>query len=224
MLPRVLETEAMDSLAEAVDYDTMDHREVNERFVDDWLALGPPATPVLDLGTGTAQIPILLCRRAARVTVVATDLAGCMLRVAASNVVRARLGGRIVLHRVDAKKLPYPSGGFPAVISNSIVHHIAEPFAVLAEAWRVLAPGGWIFFRDLFRPPDQRTLQRLVETYASDANEHQQQMFADSLRAALTVEEMQQLVGRLGVGPETVRTTSDRHWTWAAQKPASESR
>lgn len=219
MLPRVLETEAMDTLTEAVDYDLMDHREVNARFVDDVLALGPPASPVLDLGTGTAQIPIELCRRAEHVTVVAADLARHMLRVAAANIVRARLAARIVLHRVDAKSLPYPDGGFPMVVSNSIVHHIAEPLGVLAEAWRVLAPGGWIFFRDLYRPPHESTLRHLVETYAAGANEHQQQMFADSFRAALTVAEMQHLVGRLGVGPETVRMTSDRHWTWAATKP-----
>jgi hypothetical protein len=43
-------------------------------------------------------------------------------------------------------------------------------------------------------------------------------MFADSFRASLTVEEMQQLVAELGPGPETVRATSDRHWTWVARK------
>ena len=63
MLPRVLETEAMDTPAEAADYDAMDHREVNRAFVIDFLAAGPPPGEILDLGTGTAQIPIELCRR-----------------------------------------------------------------------------------------------------------------------------------------------------------------
>ncbi len=39
MLDRVLEPEVMDTVEEAVDYDAMDHAEVNRRFVDDLLAV-----------------------------------------------------------------------------------------------------------------------------------------------------------------------------------------
>jgi hypothetical protein len=58
------------------------------------------------------------------------------------------------------------------------------------------------------------TLQRLVASYASDANDHQRQMFADSLHAALTLDEIRQLVATHGFDPATVRQTTDRHWTW----------
>ena len=44
---------------------------------------------VLDLGTGTAQIPLELCRQNPRVRVVAIDLAEEMLRLAAQNIERA---------------------------------------------------------------------------------------------------------------------------------------
>jgi len=231
MLPRVLEPELMDTPEEAIDYDTMDHREVNRLFVDDLLAAlraagmaeAPPGV-ILDLGTGTAQIPIELCSCWPQARVLAIDAAGHMLRVGRKNVAAAGLAGRIELQQVDAKSLPYADGSFPIVISNSIVHHIAEPREVLREAWRVAATDGLVFFRDLFRPPDEQTLEHLVQTYAGEANAHQQQMFADSLRAALSVEEMQQLVGELGVAPSTVRATSDRHWTWTARKPAGEPR
>ena len=40
------------------------------------------------------------------------------------------------MERQDAKRLPYPSHSFAAVISNSIVHHIPEPGKVLAEMVR----------------------------------------------------------------------------------------
>ena len=218
MIPRVLETEAMDTPAEAVDYDTMDHREVNRVFVADLLAAGPEPGLILDLGTGTVQIPIELCRQAPEARVLAVDLAYHMLEVGRQNVAKAGLADRIAVQQVDAKHLPYRDGALVNVVSNSIVHHIPEPRQVLEEAWRVLAPGGLMFVRDLFRPPDEPTIGQLVNTYAPGANEHQQQMFADSFRASLTVEEMQQLVAELGVDPETVRATSDRHWTWAARK------
>jgi ubiquinone/menaquinone biosynthesis C-methylase UbiE len=218
MLARVLETEAMDTAAEAVDYDSMDHREVNRVFVADLLTAGPGDGPILDLGTGTAQIPIELCRQDARARVLAIDAAQHMLVLAQKNIEQAGLADRIRVDRVDAKRLPYADGAFGTVASNSIVHHIPEPGQVLAEAWRVLAPGGLVFIRDLFRPHDEATVRRLVETYAAGANDHQQRMLADSFRAALTVEEVRQIVTRLGANPDAVQATSDRHWTWAARK------
>ena len=218
MLPRTLETEAMDTLAEAVDYDSMDHREVNRVFVADLLAAGPGEGWILDLGTGTAQIPVELCRQDPGAKVLAIDAAEHMLRLAQKNIERAGLADRIRVERADAKRLPYADGAFFTVASNSIVHHIPEPTEVLAEAWRVLAPGGLIFIRDLFRPDDEATVEHLVATYAAGASEHQKQMLADSFHAALTVEEIRQIVILLGVAPETVRATSDRHWTWAARK------
>ena len=218
MLPRVLETEVMDTLDEAVDYDAMDHAEVNRVFVADLLAAGPNQGETLDLGTGTAQIPIELCRRRPDARVLAVDSAENMLEVARRNVRKAGLADRIRLQRVDAKRLPYPDGQFANVISNSIVHHLPDPQQVLDEAWRVAAPGGLLFFRDLLRPEDDRTVHRLVDTYAAEANRHQQQMFEDSLRAALTVEEISRMVAELGGPPDSVRATTDRHWTWVARK------
>ena len=84
MLPRVLETEAMDTSAEALDYDSMDHGEVNRVFVADLLAAGPPEGEILDLGTGTALIPIELCQQAADARV-----------IRGTTIVRPPRGGRL---------------------------------------------------------------------------------------------------------------------------------
>jgi ubiquinone/menaquinone biosynthesis C-methylase UbiE len=219
MLPRVLEPEVMDSAQEAHDYDAMDHSEVNRAFVVDFLAVWqpPPGKPqVLDVGTGTAQIPIELCRQLTGVTVVAIDAAQHMLKVAKANVAKAKFERRIEVQFCDAKRMPFADGSFAAVISNSIVHHIPQPLGVLGEIGRVVAPGGTIFVRDLLRPADDRKVKQLVATYAGAANEHQQKMFEDSLRAALTLNEVRALVQQLGLDPQAVRQNSDRHWTWCA--------
>ena len=224
MIQRVLEPEAMDTPEEAAEYDSMDHSEVNRRFAKDVLSSGLEAMAagagrreleVLDLGTGTAQIPIELCRQSEGFRISAVDLAASMLDVARLNVEVVGCNTRIRLDLVDAKALPYNDGAFDAVVSNSIVHHIPEPVVVLAEAIRVLRPGGLFFFRDLARPESEMELSRLVETYAADANDRQRQLFADSLRAALSLDEMRDLARRLGRSAEEVRPTSDRHWTWS---------
>jgi ubiquinone/menaquinone biosynthesis C-methylase UbiE len=225
MLPRVLEPEVMDSADEARDYDAMDHSTVNRVFVADFLAFwGDPSGSaakqgVLDVGTGTAQIPIELCRTSCAFDVIAIDLAEHMLEVGRANVRKAALESHIRLERVDAKRMPYQAGQFAAVISNSIIHHIPEPAGVIAEMLRVVGPGDVIFVRDLLRPPDDATVKQLVATYAGAANAHQQQMFDDSLRAALTVAEVRALVAQHGQDPAAVQQTTDRHWTWKCRLP-----
>jgi ubiquinone/menaquinone biosynthesis C-methylase UbiE len=229
MLTRVLEPEVMDSPDEALDYDRMDHAEVNRRFVDDLLVAchgaetehsqsQPDASlDVLDIGTGTAQIPIELCRRSPAVRVMAIDLAVAMLHLGRGNVEVAGLANRIRLDRVDAKRLPYEDGRFALVISNSILHHIPDPRDVLREAVRVLANGGLLFIRDLLRPGDDATVDHLVATYAKDANPRQRQLFDQSLRAALSLGEARDLASAAGLSPESVSRTSDRHWTLAVR-------
>ena len=171
-------------------------------------------------GPAPRSIPVELCRRPGRWHVTAADLAQAMLDVAARNVAAAGLGGSITLERLDAKSLPYSDGRFDVVMTNSILHHIPDPRACLAEMVRVVRPGGLLFARDLLRPESTAELDRLVGTYAADANTHQRQMFGASLHAALTLDELSQLVVPFGIDPLCVEQTSDRHWTlcWTAQR------
>jgi ubiquinone/menaquinone biosynthesis C-methylase UbiE len=218
-LERVLEPEVMDTELDALDYDRMDHHEVNTRFVDDLMSLPADVTRVLDVGTGTAQIPIELCKRIPDARVIAVDLAEHMLRLATHNVERAGLAGVIFLEVRDAKTLQLPDASFTSVISNSIVHHIPSPLEALREMARVLAPGGWLFVRDLLRPSDAETVRSLVETYAKNENAHQRSLFEASLHAALSLHEIAELARGAGIDASSVVRTSDRHWTLAWRKP-----
>src|SRR6478672_5889724 len=97
MLPRILEPEVMDSAQDAAEYDAMDHASVNVAFVTDlfvaiknWSLQRPvqATTPlrILDLGAGTAQIPIELARRAPNIHITAIDAAESMLALARQNI------------------------------------------------------------------------------------------------------------------------------------------
>jgi ubiquinone/menaquinone biosynthesis C-methylase UbiE len=227
-LPRTLEPEVMDTEEEARDYDAMDHAQVNARFCDDLIAAGARLGRVLDVGTGTALIPIELCRRDPRVEVDAIDLASHMLALAERNVARAELGLRVRVARMDAKATAWADGTFDAVMSNSIVHHIPEPPQVLAEVWRLVRPGGVLFVRDLERPVDAARVAELVDMYAPlpeaapavrSMHERQRALFEASLLAALTADEVRGMVGPLGIPRDGVRSTSDRHWTLVCVKP-----
>ena len=123
-LKRILEPEVMDTPEEARDYNGMDHSEVNRIFVDDLFATGFTGVDILDLGTGTAQIPVELCQRSEDCRVMAVDAAINMLEIAKFNIDVAGMLHRIQLQKVDAKNMDFPDGMFDAVVSNSIIHHI----------------------------------------------------------------------------------------------------
>lgn len=221
MLPRTLEPEVMDTADEAADYDAMDHSQVNRVFVDDFLTevrdqrseVSHPHLSLLDVGTGTALIPIELASRKLGFHITGVDLAEEMLIVGRRNVERAGHSDCISLERVDAKGLPYPDASFAAVMSNSIIHHIPEPRGALAEMLRVLQPGGLLFIRDLLRPESADEVERLVRTYAGEESPRQQQLFRQSLHAALTVEEVAALMSNLNQPAACVAQTTNRHWT-----------
>jgi ubiquinone/menaquinone biosynthesis C-methylase UbiE len=229
MLNRILEPELMDTADDAREYNAMDHAAVNTVFVNDllraltdWSLQRPVNHPsplsLLDQGAGAAQIPIELARRAPNLRITAIDAAESMLSLARTNIAAARLSDRIDLVLGDTKTLPFDNESYDIVISNSICHHIPDPRDWLAEALRVTRHGGLLFHRDLARPTDESQLQSLVDTYAAGATAYQRRLFSESLHAALTANEIRDLVATFGFALETVRMTSDRHWTWVATK------
>lgn len=221
---RVLEPEVMDSAEEAEEYDRIDHSVVNERFVADFLAVVQRGRPVdrralvVDVGAGTARVPMVLCQAWSGCAVCAVDMAAEMLRVGAGNVRRSRLERRVLCVRADARRLPLSDGAAPFVVSNSLIHHIPDPLPVLTELCRVAAPGAMLFVRDLFRPETDADVDRLVATYASYETPAQRALFVASLRAALTLDEVSAMAERLPLENATVVASSDRHWTLSAER------
>lgn len=212
-MQRILEPEVMDTVAEAVEYDAMDFTAVNTAFAQLAIALCPQTGTLLDLGTGTARIPILIAQQSAQLNIIGIDLSENMLKIGRENINNAGLTERIKLEKVDAKSLPYSEQKFDGIISNSIIHHIPEPLSCLTEIKRVLKPNGSLLLRDLLRPATVELRDYLVKQYAADCNDHQRQLFSDSLQAAFTLAEVEQMIQQAGLTGVKVYQSSDRHWT-----------
>ena len=217
MIDRVPEPEVMESAEDAAEYDAMDHSLVNAKFVEDFDRFARPVTWPLDVGTGTALIPITLCRALVK-SIVAVDASAEMLAVAKQNLERVGLADRVTLKLARVQSLPFADGEFHQVISNSLLHHLPNPADALPEMVRVCRVGGSLFVRDLARPDSEAELEQLVQIHAKAATPYQRRLFSDSLRASLTLEEFRAMVVGLGFAPETVTRTSDRHLTWAARR------
>jgi ubiquinone/menaquinone biosynthesis C-methylase UbiE len=198
----------------------MDHAEVNRRFVDDLASSGQVGPRVIDLGCGPAAIPIELCQRFEAIEVLAIDAEIEMLEIAKREIDIAGLLDQITLHHADACQMDeYENAMADTVISNSLLHHLDEPRLGLETATRLLRGGGRLFIRDLVRPASHEQVEQLVSEYSGQENENAQQLFRQSLLAGLTLDEIQEMAGGLGIPTKHVQMTSDRHWTidWCRQ-------
>lgn len=218
-MERVPEVECMDDPAEARAYAEMDHSEANRAFVEDLICFRLTAGDLLDLGTGPADIPILLAKALPDVRITALDLSHEMLKIARLRVAEAGLSARIRLMPGDAKALPFGDEQFDGVFSNTILHHVSDPRLFFVEAARVCRSGGRLFVRDLHRPDNEDELAELVARHAAGANEEQRRLFADSLRAAYTTEELMGLAAAAGLDGCRIERSSDRHLTLSWIKP-----
>jgi ubiquinone/menaquinone biosynthesis C-methylase UbiE len=108
----------------------------------------PRAARILDLGCGTATLTLLLQRRFPDARVSGVDGDPDILRIAHAKVQKSGL--QIELREAMAQALPYPDAAFDRVVSSLFFHHLERDgkLAALAEAARVLQPGGELHVAD----------------------------------------------------------------------------
>ncbi|WP_375391831.1 ArsR/SmtB family transcription factor [uncultured Sphingomonas sp.] len=103
---------------------------------------GAPIGALLDIGTGTGRMLELFGDKAR--TAVGVDRSSEMLRLA-----RAKLAGRPVeLRQADLYQLPLADAAADVAILHHVLHFTAAPEAAIAEAARVLGPGGRLLIAD----------------------------------------------------------------------------
>ncbi len=104
-----------------------------------------PFDLVVDFGTGTGRMLALFSPRADRVEGI--DLSHQMLTVARSNLRDAKAENAAVRHG-DVTAAPYESDSADLVIIHQVLHYLDDPSRAIAEAARVLKPGGRLLVID----------------------------------------------------------------------------
>ena len=132
-------------------------------------AVGPgPFERVVDLGTGSGRMLTLFGKKAKMS--VGLDLSQNMLNIARTNVTKAGVE-QVELRHGDIFATRLPAASADLVIVHQVLHYLSDPAAAVAEACRLVSPGGRLVIID-FAPHD---FERMRE-----AHQHRRLGFADS--------------------------------------------
>ncbi len=207
-MQRQPEPEYMDLADEADAYAEADFNDVNQVFAERLFELADDAPySALDLGTGPADIPRRVTLGRPHWRIAALDAAFAMLRIAHAR----GWDHAFMLVQGDAKGLPFADHAFDVIFTNSILHHLSDPFLFWREIKRVAKPGALLFLRDLSRPETGEQAHAIVVKHSGNESELLQEEFYRSLLAAYTPNEIRVQLTQAGLHGLHVEQITDRH-------------
>jgi SAM-dependent methyltransferase len=122
---------------------------------------------VLDVGCGVGHWGMLLALvmpEAVRVSGV--DREARWVEEATTRAASRGLGGRFSYQQADAQRLPFPNDSFDLTTCQTVLIHLADPSAAIAEMMRVTRPGGLV----LVAEPNNLTESLLLDSISNQAS------------------------------------------------------
>ncbi len=155
---------------------------------------------ILDLGCGPAVIPLRLAGLLPKWEIHGVDGSPAMLSAGVEAVRKEGLEKRIrLIHGILPDDLVLPRSRYEAVVSNSFLHHLAEPMDLWQAIRRYGLPGAAVLVMDLVRPADEEAAELVIDTYVPGAPLKLRQDMLLSLRAAYTPAEISVQLERAGL-------------------------
>jgi SAM-dependent methyltransferase len=193
-MKRIIEPELMNDPEQAAAYAGSDLDNAYWLFVHCFQKYFPGLIPegaILDLGCGPAAIPLRLARLFPQCEIHGVDAAPSMLAFGRQAVQREGLENQVhLIHGRLPHRLPVPRSRYEVIISNSFLHHLADPM-ILWDAIRDYGlPNAAILVIDLLRPTSDKQAQMVVDRYMPDAPPLLRRDMMLSLRAAFTLDEV----------------------------------
>ena len=221
-MQRIPEPELMDEPEQARAYASADFSEPHQAFVERFAQCFPRHRPrrVLDLGCGAADITIRFARAHPGCELTGVDGAPAMLALAREAITRAELEHRVHLRAVCLPDTTLAPHAFDTVISNSLLHHLADPQVLWRAVVDYADPGAAVFIMDLRRPDTRAQAGRLVREYSGTEPEVLRRDFFNSLLAAYRPEEIAAQLAWANLSCLRVEAAGDRHVVVHGHLPA----
>jgi ubiquinone/menaquinone biosynthesis C-methylase UbiE/DNA-binding transcriptional ArsR family regulator len=165
-----------------------------------------PFKRLIDLGSGSGRMLTLLSPVAD--SAIGLDLSQQMLNIARNHEAEAKLSN-IELRHGDIFDTRLPTGHADLVVVHQVLHYLSDPAAAVAEAARLVAPGGRLLIVD-FAPHRLEFLREL--------HQHRRLGFSD--------EEMRRWMASAGLRPAALKSLPPATGEgltvniWSAARPA----
>ncbi len=155
---------------------------------------------VLDLGSGAGADVLISARRVgATGRAIGLDMTDEMLELARANAAEAGVQN-VEWLKGYLEEIPLPEGSVDVVISNCVINLAADKRTVIAEAARVLRPGGRFAVSDVIADPGM-----------DDATRADMQQWTGCIAGALTEEQFRSALSAAGLVDVEVRPTHRVH-------------
>ena len=182
------------------------HRGWKDRFVK--RVKPQPGEKILDMAGGTGDIAFRMADRGADVTV--ADINQDMLDVGAERAMERRETpetGSLVFTRQNAEEVDFASGSFDAYTIVFGIRNVTFKDKALAEAHRVLRPGGrffcmefstteWTGFREVYDLYSHHVMPRMGQVIAGDTESYR--YLAESIRKFPRPPEFEAMIRQAG--------------------------
>lgn len=132
---------------------------------------------LLDVGTGTGRLLELLAPRVSQA--MGVDASKAMLALARSRLARAGLS-HCGVRLADMYRLPFKDESFDLAVLQMVLHYAEDPAGVIAEAARVLRPGGVLIVADLADHARRDVMERLAHRWPGFGTEAMDTMLEDA--------------------------------------------
>jgi 2-polyprenyl-3-methyl-5-hydroxy-6-metoxy-1,4-benzoquinol methylase len=215
-MQRIPEAELMTDAEQAQAYAEADFDAPHSMFIELFRQAFADAQiegKVLDLGCGPADISRRFARAYPLCHIDGIDGSAAMLAYARKMAEKERLASRLsfIELTLPARQLP-EIPGYDTVISNSLLHHMAQPAALWDTLRSTAKPGAAVFIMDLRRPASREEAEQLVQQYAAGEPEILRQDFFNSLLASYEVQEVEQQLTAARLHKKlVVQAVGDRH-------------
>lgn len=211
-MERQLEPELMEDAEQIKAYAEADFEIPHSQYIERLkLVVNKPdfSGIALELGCGPGDISRRFVNAYPDSQVHAVDGSEPMIRFGES-LMMPLLQNRIhfILGRLPSVSLPQSS--YEMIFSNSLLHHLPDPFILWQCIKQYSRPGTCVVIMDLLRPDSIEAAQNGVNSYAANEPPILQQDFYNSLLAAFSIDEITQQLEHADL-TLAIEQISDRH-------------
>lgn len=213
-MQRIPEPELMNDAAQAKAYASADFDFPHQFFIELFEEKFPQldvTSEVLDLGCGPCDVTRRFAWTYPQAVLHGVDGSAAMLEQAEIMNKQAMLAHRIQLIEGCLPDVVLPQQHYHLLISNSLLHHLHDPFVLWDYIRQHAKPFANMFVMDLLRPESELDARKLMLKCAANEPKILQKDFFNSLCAAFTPAEVHQQLAEASLSQLKVEVVSDRH-------------